>query len=1230
MSDTLNSSDCRLTRAVSLRVILISATCLTLAVPGLAAERPWRSLNSYRLLLKVDSRGVSRSNSPAAVDVDFVRALSDQGISGTFDEHTIEVIAYDRWGVPKTFDASRAGYERYLLPWRLEKYYGIDKVALKFVLLDETCTDMAVYFDTIESGVGSPQRYRGLVGDGDFFRQEYGRRSLGANHFDTFCDFDGDGDLDLFTGGVEPFIYCYENTGENRLVYRGRLTSAGKLLSLPKNDGNNRSWVLPHFHDWDGDGDQDFFPSFMDGPYFSKVAFFENTTPPDGQLTFVDRGVLKTASGAAVAGPAKAGVWFPSLVFVKDFDGDRDGRTDVLLSYNNRCYLHRNLGPDGSGGWRLDEAIAIKAGGEEIGLFNPCFEVADIDEDGDWDLFGAAQSGQVYLYQNVDTTKSRKKPIFAKGTVIAGDANFLVAGAHPRVTAADFTGDGLLDLAIDNAWGLVDLDNVSQKRVFGELLKNVGTATSPKWQKATSEGEVPFTETFQACDALRQNVVRAVDWNNDGRTDLLASDCDGFVWYFRNLTNHLSPLFAEGRRLSAGGKTLSLAGSAGHARHDVCDWNNDGRKDLVASDGNGTVTVYLNEGADTDPVLGRGKKVMAYDVDGKLKPIERGTRSHLMVCDFNHDGKKDLVFSDQNNPGFYFLENVHSDADPRFAPARQLKLSPYQRPNLGSFVDWDGDGKNDLIACEFEHSIRFYKDEGTGGQGAEPKFSDPDGITIVKPDSIMMISGADAVDWNQDGDLDIITGQGHAGSRLRFYERDYIEDSIHDTHPIVHVDEFQRAEHTLLAVVRRYADAMIEHGRDSYGPQQTGLLLSALDRSTLKPLELRPEPPGGVRRGDRVGLPWRRLTGANPHLDQNLLRVLYALTEITGKERYGKVADHEVQWFFQNSQSPVTGLLPWGEHLSWDVILDQPISSGTDYTHEFARPWVLWDRSFALAPKASKKFAIGLWNHQIADHQTGAFDRHAPYDKHGPRDGRDFPRHAGFYIHTWAHAYKHTGDEIFLRAIEVVLSRFERKRKGTGGVMQATISPLDIETAASMVPNPLAPRLREFAQIEDQLVLENLHQRYGSPDGTLTFKPNWEAGYASGVSADWAMFGLARYEQVKKKPLRDLVITVANAYVDALPDEDVDVWPMTFSHIISAQVAAYKLTNENVYLEEARRFAKMAVDHFFQDNPLPRASFKTDHYETITGADSLALSLLEVHAATNHLQVTIPLNTIDR
>ena len=35
-----------------------------------------------------------------------------------------------------------------------------------------------------------------------------------------------------------------------------------------------------------------------------------------------------------------------------------------------------------------------------------------------------------------------------------------------------------------------------------------------------------------------------------------------------------------------------------------------------------------------------------------------------------------------------------------------------------------------------------------------------------------------------------------------------------------------------LEVVCRYAATMIEHGRDTYGPQQSGLLLSALDRTT--------------------------------------------------------------------------------------------------------------------------------------------------------------------------------------------------------------------------------------------------------------------------------------------------------------------------------------------------------------------------------------------------------------
>src|SRR5512145_1292979 len=55
-------------------------------------------------------------------------------------------------------------------------------------------------------------------------------------------------------------------------------------------------------------------------------------------------------------------------------------------------------------------------------------------------------------------------------------------------------------------------------------------------------------------------------------------------------------------------------------------------------------------------------------------------------------------------------------------------------------------------------------------------------------------------------------------------------------------------------VAYNYADAMLEHGRDTYGPQKTGLFLSALDRQTLSPLNGRPLPPAGIRESDRPGL----------------------------------------------------------------------------------------------------------------------------------------------------------------------------------------------------------------------------------------------------------------------------------------------------------------------------------------------------------------------------------------
>ena len=230
-------------------------------------------------------------------------------------------------------------------------------------------------------------------------------------------------------------------------------------------------------------------------------------------------------------------------------------------------------------------------------------------------------------------------------------------------------------------------------------------------------------------------------------------------------------MFEPGERIRVGKEPLSVAASGGHARFDVVDWNNDGQKDLIVADGNGTVTLFPDRESNSKAVLARGQSLAAGG-----KPIQIGGRASVLACDWDSDGRKDLLLADSE--GCYFCRNVGTDGEPllKLPDALQFggKRVSYIRPNLGTFVDWDADGKRDFIGCHFENSIRLY--HNVGDARGEPRFADSAGVVILQGESPQMISGADVLDWNGDGDLDLLTGQGHGGSGLRFYERDWIEE----------------------------------------------------------------------------------------------------------------------------------------------------------------------------------------------------------------------------------------------------------------------------------------------------------------------------------------------------------------------------------------------------------------------------------------------------------------------
>ena len=425
-------------------------------------------------------------------------------------------------------------------------------------------------------------------------------------------------------------------------------------------------------------------------------------------------------------------------------------------------------------------------------------------------------------------------------------------------------------------------------------------------------------------------------------------------------------------------------------------------------------------------------------------------------------------------------------------------------------------------------------------------------------------------------------------------------------------------------VVYRYAGTLLEHGRDVYGPQKSGLFLEALDRKTLKPLAGRP------------------LVAANPHHDENLLRLLYLLKGLSGEDRYPRAADEALTWFLEHTQNPRSGLLPWGERLCWNVETDQVVSLDAQPAHELSRPWLLWGRCFELAPENSKRFAVGLWKHHVVDHPSGAIVSRASLEGRSPESAGASARHAGFFIRCWAEAYAHTKDALFLEAIGVVLNRYEKvlggRTKGAGEKAASLLSlAIDCDGAARQVPDPSRTRLTGFAGVLDGLFCSLPHDLTGntgfaaSVRGEPSFTPRWSLGGDTPTTAPVAMMCVSRYENTGKVGYRKLLVAAADTYLDSRPGKDSDVWPKTIGHVISLELAAFRATARERYFRRAYTMGEAALKQFFGEHALPRASLKTEHYENVTGADTLALALTELHTTTLHITaVRVPVNTTDR
>lgn len=415
----------------------------------------------------------------------------------------------------------------------------------------------------------------------------------------NFADFDGDGDLDLLCGEfIDQFTY-FQNVGtrtEPNYAAGRRLLYAGKPLTM------DLCMIVPTAIDWDADGDVDLVVGEEDG----RVALVEHTGRViDGLPEFLPQRQFRQEA---------KDVKFGALVTPVGFDWDADGDEDLVCG-NTAGYIGFIENLDGGNPPKWAEPRYLTAEGEVIriqagyngSIQGPCeakwgytvLSIADWDGDGLADILANSIWGKVVWFRN---TGSRGEPKLAKAQPVRVDwpgrppkpawnwwtpqADELATQWRTTPLATDLDCDGLTDLVMLDHEGYLaffrrakregGLTLLPPERIF----RGAGVCVFDSRGSTRQQGNGPLRLNDGAAGASGRRKLCLVDWNRDGKFDLLANSSS--VNFLRNVTE------AKGEFAFHDEGPVCPTRLAGHTTSPtVVNWDRDSKSDLLigAEDG---------------------------------------------------------------------------------------------------------------------------------------------------------------------------------------------------------------------------------------------------------------------------------------------------------------------------------------------------------------------------------------------------------------------------------------------------------------------------------------------------------------------------------------------------------------------------------------------------------------------------------------------------------------------
>jgi hypothetical protein len=221
-------------------------------------------------------------------------------------------------------------------------------------------------------------------------------------------------------------------------------------------------------------------------------------------------------------------------------------------------------------------------------------------------------------------------------------------------------------------------------------------------------------------------------------------------------------------RLQADGRDIDTGDAWGHSGPTMADADGDGQRDLVVGDFSGKFRVFRNIGSSTEPKFGPQTLLMAGGEEAKVW-IYCCIGSSPFFVDYDNDGNLDML-SGSYDPGECYLFRGLGDGQYAAretivgADGKPVLRVPDQQQSYQSFgswpvtVDWESDGDLDLLVGGFDGTVFVRLNEGTRTQpilsAANLQVMTGDKPLTV-PDRHAAISVAD---WDADGRWDILSG----------------------------------------------------------------------------------------------------------------------------------------------------------------------------------------------------------------------------------------------------------------------------------------------------------------------------------------------------------------------------------------------------------------------------------------------------------------------------------------